>query len=449
MTLIFTLLAFLLLVYAGGTVVYLLVQLAAAAMAKRGLYLNYGRLPAVSTRPSIVVIIPAHDEELVIAHTLESLRDQDYDDERYEIVMVADNCSDRTADVARNHGVRVLERIEPDKRGKGYALDWAIALLIAEENPADAFVIIDADTAAAPDFLRIMASRLVTEADARGYCALQGRYGVLNSKASWRSALMSSAFDLFNHVRPLGRDWLGLSVGLKGNGMAFSRALLEKAHWSGSSITEDIDFALDLCRTHNVRVAYVAEARVAAQMPATAAQASSQRSRWEAGRSRLLRERGPSLLWEAVRTRNLLLFESAVDLLMPPLAELSILLVVWAALIACGIQIHALTHPHAWMAAVAAGSIGLFLYVLGGLAVADASREAYCALLFAPFYAVWKLRLQMGRRSRKSDPPVFVWVRTQRTPIRPVDNTDPQIGPVPPVSASRGNLAVVPVKDSE
>jgi 1,2-diacylglycerol 3-beta-glucosyltransferase len=264
--------------------------------------------------------------------------------------------------------------------------------------------------------VRIMASRLVSNADSRGYCALQGRYGVSNGRSSWRAGLMAGAFELFNHVRPLGRDWLGMSVGLKGNGMAFTRRLLENARWSGSSITEDIDFALDLCRYHNVRVKYVPEAVVTTPMPTTSGQAVVQRSRWESGRTRLLRERGLPIIVEGLRRGNVVQFEAGMDLLMPPLAELAMLLAIWAVVVGLGVSTGALDRQ-LWMTTVAATSIGLFLYILGGFALAGASPDAYYALLFAPFYAVWKIHLQVGRRLHRRRAVEMAWVRTPRERI--------------------------------
>src|SRR5262249_20688253 len=156
-------------------------------------------------------------------------------------------------------------------------LDWAFAQLMKQDagtpHEAAAFVIVDADTVVDPKFLRVMANRIwggvpAGKRHARR-AALQGRYGVLNSNDSWRASLMTAAFDLFNHVKPLGRDRLGLSVGLKGNGMAFTRTVLKASQWQGRSITEDIDFGLDLLLNHDIVVGYVPEAVVMAQMPVT------------------------------------------------------------------------------------------------------------------------------------------------------------------------------------
>lgn len=366
---------------------------------------------------SLVVLVPAHDEALVLDASLASLAQQDYPAALYEIVVIADNCTDGTAEIARARGVTVWERTDPAQRGKGYALDWAIARLLDRPAPAEAFVIVDADTWAAPDFLSHLNRCLKSQTDPRGLCALQGRYGVLNEADGWRAALMSAAFDLVNHVRPLGRDRLGLSVGLKGNGMAFTRETLARVQWHGDSLTEDLDFALDLARTQGLRVGYAPQARVWAQMPTSGAQAASQRKRWEKGRRRSVRAVALPLLWEGVRRGRPLLIDSALDLLVPPLAELTVLLVAWLALLGFGVNRHLLPHPLWWAGAGALAVVGLLAYVLGGLRVAGASRGAYGALLRAPFYLAWKLALGVLGRRGEASAAAPEWVRTARAPM--------------------------------
>lgn len=406
---------YLILIFVLGVVVISsvasLLLLLAAASARQS-----ARVPTAAPL-RLAVLIPAHNEELVLAATLDSLRAQAYPADCFESIVIADNCTDDTVAVARSRGVTVLERVNLADRGKGYALDWALSRLLDRPAPADAFVIVDADTWVAPDFLALIAARLVAHKDGRGFCAVQGRYGVLNADEGWRASLMAGAFDLYNHVKPLGRDRLGLGVGLKGNGMAFTRALLETARWRGESVTEDIDYGLDLARFHNVRVIYAPEARVLAQMPTTAAQAASQRERWERGRFSLLRARALPLMGEGLRRRRLALCDAAFDLMLPPLAELMALTQVWGGLILLGWYTHLLSHPLWWAAAYFGAVVGLVVYVLGGLRVAGASRQTYVALLRAPFYALWKFRL-LGRRKRHASGPASAeWVRTDRAPI--------------------------------
>ncbi len=416
-SLIYTLLTGALGLVVAGSVAYLLALLLAAVSRPR-------RALAVDDRSGrplrLAVVIPAHDEEPVLAATLASLRAQEYPAALFEVVVVADNCSDATAAIARTAGAMVLERFDPVRRGKGYALDWALARLLAGARPADAFVVVDADTLVAPDFLARMAARIAASGGALGFCALQGRYGVLNASEGWRSTLMAAAFDLFNHLRPLGCERLGLAVGLKGNGMAFSRGVLERARWSGESVTEDIDFGLDLLRDLGLRVAYVPEARVLAQMPTTAAQATSQRARWEGGRGRLLRQRALPLFRDGLRRRDLCLCHAAVELALPPLAELAALLLIWGGTIAAGQWTGWLAAAAGWRIALGGAAFGLAVYVLGGFYAAGAPRAAYLVLLLTPFYSAWKLALQARRMVGQRAPGTaggLEWVRTQRTRI--------------------------------
>ena len=422
---------------AGGSVAFLLFLLCAAFMGRRA------APPLPPRRPlALAVIIPAHDEELVLAGTLDSLGKQDYPKECFEVIVVADNCTDTTAALAGSYGVTVLERIQAEARGKGHALNHAVAHLLTRPSPPDGFVIVDADTWVAPDFLTRMNARLQSGKGIGGCAAWQGRYGVLNFGESWRAGLMAAAFDLVNHVKPLGREALKLSVGLKGNGMAFTRAVAEAYPWPGGSLTEDLDYGLELARHLGLRVGYAHEARVLAQMPTEAAQAGSQRSRWERGRLKMVRERALPLLWEGLRDRNRLLTDMGLDLIVPPLAELGALTLAWFSLVLLGTAVHLLPHPTVWLAAAALTGAGLAGYILGGLRMAGAPPEAFAALLRAPFYVAWKFALALsglGRRRQGVDE----WVRTERAPIVPQEQA-----PASPLILPAGGASITEAAQS-
>lgn len=425
MSLLFSILAACVGLAAVASVASLLFLLLSAAFVSRRRPLSI----SASAPLALAVIVPAHNEELVLSGTLDSLLAQNYPAEQLEVVVVADNCTDSTAALARARGATVLERTHADERGKGYALNYAVSHLLSQRVPPDGFVIVDADTWVSPDFLAVMNARLQSESRSDGYGAWQGRYGVLNGNDGWRAGLMAAAFDLVNHVKPLGREAWKLSVGLKGNGMAFTRAVATEVPWPGDSLTEDLDYGLELARRFGVRVGYAPEARVRAQMPTTAAQAGSQRSRWERGRFRMVRERALPLLGEGLRTRNRLLLDMGFDLLVPPLAELGALLVLWCGLVLLGLKLSLLPTPQIWLFAASASLLGLLVYILGGLRVAGAPPEAYAALLRAPFYAVWKFVLLLsGQGRRKGGAASEEWVRTERAPLSP----DPKITEAPP-----------------
>ena len=369
--------------------------LAAAVLSK--LFPRKIRLPdAPVTR--FCIVIPAHDEELVIARTLSDLCNIEYPQELFNVALIADNCTDRTAQIAeRFPSVDVLKRENPDRRGKGY-------------DKFDTFIVVDADTSVEPTFLRAMDSR--RQQNAGKPFAAQGRYDVQNPDDSWRTALMAGALSLVHVVRPMARERLGLTTGLKGNGMAFDRSVLLAVQWAGDSLTEDIEYTLDLLEKLNITVAFVPEAKVAALMPSTAKGAESQRRRWENGRNSLLKRRAFSLLVKGLLRLNPLYIDAAIDLLSPPIAEMAALLAAWI----LTIGIFGAEGGDWRLAAIFAGAavFGLALYVLGGFAAAGAPALAYRALLYAPFYMIWKIVLRLTPRSSSE------WVRTDREQ-QPVD----------------------------
>jgi cellulose synthase/poly-beta-1,6-N-acetylglucosamine synthase-like glycosyltransferase len=385
--------------------------------------------------PRIVLLIPAHDEELVIGAALAPLAGLDYPRDRYRVVVIADNCSDRTAAIAREHGAEAMERCDPSARGKGYALAWALDRLCGEERGAslepaaseagsgdrgpepargdagsgeggfDAVVIIDADTLVAPNMLRIFAEKLRA-----GDSAIQARYDVLNAGETWRTRLMSCALALAHIVKPLGRERLGLSDGLKGNGMCFARSVVAAVPWSGESITEDIEYTIRLCRA-GYRVAFAPETAVWAQMPTTAKESASQRERWEGGRYRLIARYAPALLLESLRRRSPALFDRALDLMIPPFAEMvaapCVLLTV------CAVAALAL---HTQLFALLAVGWGVVLvlqagYLAGGMWVARMPMSIAAAVLCAPGYMLWKFGLYAAMLLSRSAVP---WKRTAR-----------------------------------
>lgn len=253
---------------------YLLGLLAAAARGARG-----RRGPAApGEHLELVVLVPAHNEEKVIDGTLAAVEGLDYPPDRFEVVVIADNCDDRTAQVAREAGATVLVRFDAERRGKGWALAWALERL-REGRQGDAVVFLDADCQPSPNLLRILDARLRA-----GYEAVQASYVVSNPHESWSSALRYAAFSLMNWVRPLGKDALGLSCGILGTGFALTWDLLERHPWDTFSLSEDHDYHLGLVAA-GVRVGFAPEALVSSAMPTTLRDSREQNLRWEGGRA--------------------------------------------------------------------------------------------------------------------------------------------------------------------
>ena len=359
------------------------------------------RRPSPTTR--FCIVVPAHDEEEGIAATVESLLAVDYPRELFEVLVVADNCSDRTAERARLAGATVLERVDAAKRGKGYALERAFGEIL-EAARADAVVVVDADTAVSANLLAAFDARLD-----RSAVALQAEYGVRNPEASWRTRLMTIAFATFHGLRGNARERLGLSAGLRGNGMCFATTLLRDVPHNAYSLVEDVEYGIRLGRAGH-RVAHVHEAKVRGDMVATEGASRSQRRRWEEGRSALVKEHAWPLLRDGLLQRNKVLLDLAVDLLIPPLSTLAVGTAVG---VAASLAYGAVAGPRRgalaalpWLAS--GGALGL--YVLRGTALSGLGLRGYADLAFAPAYVGWKLVL----KATKSANAKGEWVRTER-----------------------------------
>lgn len=391
MTAVFTLLLVVLALPALVATAYLLL-----------LTINSGRCiaPTGSTHIRFDVVIPAHNEAAGIVRAIESLRALDYPADRVRLIVVADNCMDDTARHAEEAGARVLVRQDPERRGKGYALEYAYSVVLAD-GVADAVVVIDADTEVSANLLRAFATRFETGAD-----AVQAEYAVRNGGESWRTRLMVVALSLFHTLRSLGRERLGLSCGLRGNGMAFRCALLRRVPPRAYSLVEDVEYGIALGLA-GVRVQYLAEAVVRGDMPATAAASESQRERWEHGRWATAWSHLPSL-WRAWRAGGgRVPLDLAADLLVPPLTTL-------AAAVGAGTLVSLAAYrtgsatvvaPAFWIVALAF----MFAYVCRGVVLAGAGWGVVRDLAWVPAFAMWKLALALRRRPSSGE-----WVRTMR-----------------------------------
>jgi 1,2-diacylglycerol 3-beta-glucosyltransferase len=357
------------------------------------------------------VIVPAHNEEVGIAATVRSLRALDYPPGMYRVVVVADNCTDATATRAAEAGAEVLERKDVERRGKGYALAHAFEQSLLA-GKADAVVVVDADTTTTPNLLRVFDALFRS-----GAKAIQAEYRVAN-RDSWRTRLMHIGFTLFHDVRSRAREQLKVSVGLRGNGMAFSLPLLREVPHEAFSIVEDVEYGIRLGRAGH-RVHYAGEAQVFGEMVASGAASRSQRERWEGGRWALARRHAGSLLGEGVRRPSLLLLDLAADLLVPPLTY-----VVLAATLGFMASASWVAFGHgAWWAVAPwlLTEIELGVYIVRGVWLARVGPRVVLDLLWAPVYMIWKVALATGstsvrgERGERGDK----WVRTARRGDKP------------------------------
>jgi cellulose synthase/poly-beta-1,6-N-acetylglucosamine synthase-like glycosyltransferase len=367
----------------------------------------YARRRARQLQPQVpfqrfAILIPAHNEEELLGKLLTSLIELDYPPEYFTICVVADNCTDQTAHIARQFAdVRVYERANQTQRGKGYALNWLMQQIDSEQLTYDACVILDADSVVQPDFLQAFNREL-----AQGVQALQAHNAVLNTQDSPSTVMRWIALTLMNHVRPLGRNGLGASGSLSGNGMCLSRSLLQKHPWQAFSLAEDYQYYLSLILDGEV-VRYVPEALVRSHMPTTFAQMRTQDVRWEAsdpGRSHWRTAR--DLLQAGIRARDWKRLEAIAELLTPPLS-----LMVGSCLFILLASLALWSWPLFILACLI--TLGLLNYVRTAFYFLHPPRSVYLTLLYAPAFLFWKIWVNVVlSRSKKH---TSEWVRTSRT----------------------------------
>jgi cellulose synthase/poly-beta-1,6-N-acetylglucosamine synthase-like glycosyltransferase len=345
------------------------------------------------------LIVPAHNEASIIQRTIKSLRAVDWPPDRFRVVVVADNCTDNTATLAREAGAQVLERHDTTFRGKGYALDYAFKSSRAKQW-ADAVVIVDADAEVSSNLLQAFSSRLE-----QGASAVQAHYGVLNPNASWRTRLITIAKGAFHIVRSRAREHLAVSCGVRGNGWCVTHKLLEQVPYRAFSLTEDLEYGIDLGLA-GVRVWYADEAHSDADMVSGEQVARKQRQRWEDGRFQLIRTKTLPLLAAAFQKRSALCFDLAADLLVLPLSyvALNAIGLIVAAALACWWNSGFI----AWLWVGVACLVSLVLYVLRGWQLSGIGLRGLLDLARAPGFLIWKVILMLRRRESGE------WVRTAR-----------------------------------
>ena len=313
------------------------------------------------------------------------------------LLVIADNCGDGTAEVARRAGVEVAEREDPGRRGKGYALRFGLDRL--RQDPPEIVVVVDADCLVEPGAIGALARASVAAAR-----PVQARY--LMRPGPRASVLSAFAFLVKNSVRPLGLWRLALPCQLMGTGMAFPWPLIERVQPEAGNLVEDLQLGADLARAGHPPL-FVPEARVTSALPEGRRAAFAQRTRWEHGHLETLLRMGPRLLLAGLRARRMELVAMAADLCVPPLALL-VTLQVALVLVSFG----------AWLASSSAAPLALASLGLGLCAAAVAlawwfhARDVISAreLLRAPLYVAGKLPIYfrfLVRRQRD-------WVRTER-----------------------------------
>lgn len=350
-------------------------------------------------RPTVAIIIPAHNEETGIRQTIQSVKPQLLAGDR--VVVIADHCSDATVDIARELGCVVFERRDPMRQGKSYALGDAVRWM--QQDPPEVFVVIDADCIAHPGAIDALARVAYSS-----HGPVQAKYTLqMPSDINAVRHIATFAFLIKNFVRPLGLQRLGLGCLLNGSGMAFVYDVVKDGLPVNSNLAEDTRLTIDLALSSHI-ARFCPEAEIISTLPVAKDSMAAQSTRWMQGTLECLFQ-APILLLAAIRQRRLNLLGIFCELSVPPL---SLLLVLWLATLAASVASGLLTSV--WLPAIIALAGGAAMAISFCAVCKKFGPAGMQRLLFhIPPYIASKTPIFINflfRRERK-------WVRTGRDPM--------------------------------
>jgi cellulose synthase/poly-beta-1,6-N-acetylglucosamine synthase-like glycosyltransferase len=382
------------------------------------LYLYTLALAAIRTPRNIVrgqlrtrfaITIAAHNEDAVISQTVQTLLQQDYPRDRFDVHVVADHCTDLTEARARTAGAIVHERSDQPSGSKGAALRWLFARLFGESSEVyGAVVIFDADTLVAPDFLRVMDARLNL-----GDLVIQGQHRISNPQDGWFAALTWAMFIIDNRFQNLGRSNIGLSAKNMGDSICFRVDVLRRLGW-GEGLTEDYEFRQKLL-LDGVKIAYEPRAVGYGEAPPNWHTARTQRARWLRGTYDASGRYARPLIVEALRRWDLRLLDGALQARLPSYSSLTAIVVLCIVVQAVAIVAARIPGSAALFGLWSLAALVLFVYPLLGLALERAPLRAYLVIMTGPIFIAWRTWLSLTVRYRDSK---VVWLRTPRRAAR-------------------------------
>lgn len=345
----------------------------------------------------LAVLIPAHNEELMILQVIRSVQQCDYPADLLQLIVIADNCTDKTADVCRQAGITTVERHDLKQQGKGQALDWFLKNYQNLYGQNDGIVLIDADVCLDKKILKELNASLAHPS----VQVVQSFVGVANPYDNWRTALNSAAYNVFNHVRMAGNEYFFGSGMLKGLGMAFDTDILKKHGWPAHSVVEDLELSTILF-TAGINIHYNPAAIISSEAAGNRQQADSQRKRWEGGRLEIACTLLPNLFKQFLGGK-FIVSHIIMDLLIPPFSLLVAIMLSWSVLAF-------LWFPETFSQFIIL-NIFMVCYVVSGQLQRKARCKLWGYLLAAPLFVLWKSGLYLSILcSRKQSN----WVRTLR-----------------------------------
>ena len=269
-----------------------------------------------------MAIIPAHNEESVVANLIKSLKNQNYPTDKLDVYVIADNCTDNTAKVARAAGAIVYERFDDTKKTKGYAMQWFLGKKMEENADYDAFCIFDADNIADKDFIKNMNKKLC-----QGEEVVQGYRDIKNPSDSWVTAGYAIFYWTMNRFYHLARYNLGLSPLINGTGFMVKLSVIDEMGWNTKTLTEDIEFSLqNIIRGR--KLGWSTDAVTYDEQPLEFKQSWKQRSRWSTGHMQCLKYYTKDLAKGVKEHKTLMNFDGFLYLMGIPMFLVTVLLLV-------------------------------------------------------------------------------------------------------------------------
>ena len=276
----------------------------------------------INKEHKFMAIIPAHNEEAVVGNLVESLKAQDYPADKLDIYVIADNCTDDTARIAKESGAIVLKRFDETKKTKGYALNWFLKQKIEENADYDAFCVFDADNIVDKNFIKNMNKKLC-----QGEEIVQGYRDIKNPKDSWVSSGYAIFYWMMHRFYYLARYNLGLSALLNGTGFMVKFDLVKPNGWQTITLTEDIEFSL-MNIIDGRKVGWSTDAIVYDEQPITFSQSWSQRSRWTVGHIQCMKHYTTDLAKGVAEYKTLMNFDGLLYMFGIPMMIITLLLLV-------------------------------------------------------------------------------------------------------------------------
>jgi cellulose synthase/poly-beta-1,6-N-acetylglucosamine synthase-like glycosyltransferase len=347
------------------------------------------------------IIVPAHNEEMLIDKFCRKILTINYPASMREIFIIADNCTDRTADICSTHPVTVMRRFDEENTGKGYALKWAFENIGLEKF--DAVLVIDADTEVDPSILKEL-SVMITN----GSQAIQCYETMSNRSESWFTQLIFVSRTINNLLYHYAKYKIGLSSYLMGVGMCFRTSLLREIPWTAYTLSEDWEYTARLVE-QGIKIDFAVRARVFPQESRNLQQATNQRLRWSKGRFHIIKNLGLNLFVRGLRTKNWIMADASLSLLFPNWS-LMINLILVALFTSLMLPSSGFKSFSVLLSFGMIGAQGVILVT--GILLAGKSWPAFRAILLAPLFLIWKFMIDFVSmtglyRGRK-------WVRTER-----------------------------------